>query len=79
MSGKVLGPKGWRTVYEVKSCNEKDTLTVLATLSANGKVLPGMIVYPYKRPPKEVVASIPKPLAIGLSDSGWMRSDTFFE
>ena len=38
-----------------------------------------MIVYPYQRPPKEVVASIPKPLAIGLSDSGWMRSDTFFE
>ena len=41
MSGKVLGPKGWRNVYEVKSCNEKDTLTVLATFSADGKVLQG--------------------------------------
>ena len=76
MSGKVLGPKGLRNVYEVKSCNEKDTLT---TFSADGKVLLGMIVYPYQRPPKEVVASVPKPWAIGLSDSGWMRSDTFFE
>ena len=33
-SGKVLGPKGWRNVYEVKRGNEKGTLTVLATLSA---------------------------------------------
>ena len=40
-SGKVLGPKGWRNVYEVKRGNEKDTLTVLATLSADGKVLQG--------------------------------------
>ena len=78
-SRKVLGPKGWRNVYEVKRGNEKDTLTVLATFSADGKVLPGMIVFPYQRPPKEVVASVPKPWAIGLSDSGWMRSDTFFE
>ena len=50
-SGKVLGPKGLRNVYEAKRCNEKDTLTVLATFSTDGKVLPGMIVYPYQRPP----------------------------
>ena len=78
-SGKVLGPRGWRNVYDLKRGNEKDTLTVLATFSADGKVLPGMIVYPYQRPPREVVASVPQPWAIGLSDSGWMKSDTFFE
>ena len=58
-SVKVLGPKGWPNVYEVKRGNEKDTLTVLATFSAGGQVLPGMIVYPYQRLPKEVVASVP--------------------
>ena len=78
-SGKVLGPRGWRNVYDLKCGNEKDTLTVLATFSADGKVLPGMIVYPYQRPPREVVASVPQPWAIGLSDGGWMKSDTFFE
>ena len=78
-SGKVLGPKGWRNVYDLKRGNEKDTLTVLATFSADGKVVPGMIVYPYQRVPREVVASVPPPWAIGLSDSGWMKSDTFYE
>ena len=48
-SGKVLGPKGWRNVYDLKRGNEKDTLTV------------------------------PPPWAIGLSDSSWMKSDTFYE
>ena len=73
-SGKVLGPKGWRNVYDLKRGNEKDTLTVLATFSADGKVVPGMIVYPYQRAPREVVVSVPPPWAIGLSDSGWMKS-----
>ena len=35
--------------------------------------------YPYQRAPREVVASVPPPWAIGLSDSGWMKSDTFYE
>ena len=78
-SGKALGPKGWRNMYDLKRGNEKDTLTVLATFSADGKVVSGMIVYPYQRAPREVVASVPPPWAIGLSDSGWMKSDTFYE
>ena len=52
---------------------------MLATFSADGKVVPGMIVYPYQRAPREDVASVPPPWAIGLSDSGWMKSDTFYE
>ena len=78
-TGKVLGPKGWKNVYDLKRGNEKDTLTVLGTFSADGSVLPGMIIYPYQRPPREVVESIPAPWALGLSESGWMRSDTFYE
>ena len=42
---------------------------VIATFSADGKVLPGMIVYPYQRVPKDVVASVPKPWAIGLDQT----------
>ena len=78
-TGKVLGPKGWKNVYDLKRGNEKDTLTVLGTFSADGSVLPGMIIYPDQRPPREVVESIPAPWALGLSESGWMRSETFYE
>ncbi|XP_072401163.1 uncharacterized protein [Diabrotica undecimpunctata] len=38
-----------------------------------------MIVFPYKRIPKELALSVPKGWAIGRSDSGWMTSATFFE
>ena len=37
------------------------------------------ISYSYQRPPRDVVASVPQPWVIGLSDSGWMKSDIFFE
>ena len=52
---------------------------MLTTFSADGKVPPGMIVYPYQRPPRDVVAPVPQPWVIGLSNSGWMKSDIFFE
>ena len=35
-SGKILGPKGRRNVDDLKRGNEKDTLTELATFSADG-------------------------------------------
>ena len=34
-TGKVLGPKGWRNVYDLRRGNEKDTLTVLGTFCAD--------------------------------------------
>lgn len=43
-SGKVLGPKGWKNIYQVKMGNEKETLTVLLTFAANGAIAPPMIV-----------------------------------
>ena len=59
-TGKVLGPKGWSNVYEILAGSEKDTLTVLGTFAANGVLVPGMIIYPYVKPPRELVESVPK-------------------
>ena len=78
-SGKILGIKGWKNVYEISAGNEKETLTVLCTFRASGDVAKGMIVYPYQRPPKDIVESVPDSWGIGLSESGWMKSDTFYE
>lgn len=79
-SGLVLGPaKNFKNFYEVAVGNEKESITVLCNYAANGIVAPPMIVFPYKRIPKELALSVPKEWAIGRSDSGWMTSATFYE
>ena len=78
-TGKVLGPKNWKNIYEVKMGNEKKTITTLLFFSANGEVVTPMVVYPYIRLPREIVASVPESWAIGISESGWMKSDVFYE
>ena len=78
-SGKILAPKGWKNIYEVKKSGEKETLTVLMVFSANGGIIPPMVVYPYIRPPKVVIQNMPEKWFLGRSETGWMRSDIFFE
>jgi len=65
--------------YEVAKSAEKENITVLCTYSADGKSLPPMIIYPYKRIPLHIAQSVPEDWAIGRSDSGWMVSATFYE
>ncbi|XP_068085538.1 uncharacterized protein [Anabrus simplex] len=76
---KVIAPRGSKNVYEVSMGNEKETLRVMFTFGADGSVCPPMIVYNYKRLPNEIVQSVPDSWGIGCSDSGWMRSEVFFE
>lgn len=78
-SGRVLGPKGFKNFYEVKKGNEKENITVLLTISADGRICPVCVVYPYKKPPRAIVESLPDEWILGKSESGWMRSDVFFD
>lgn len=78
-SGKVLGPKGWKKLYIVKSGKEKENITVLITFSASGDICPPLVVFPYMRPPKALVENVPGNWVIGKSDSGWMTGEVFFE
>lgn len=78
-TGNVLAPKGWKNLYTVKAGNEKETITVLFLFSAAGQMLPPLVVFPYVRPPQAVVRSMPDKWVLGRSESGWMRSETFFE
>lgn len=76
---KVLGIRGQKNVYEVHQGNDKDNITVLFNVSANGEVAPTMVVYPGKRLPQGARLSMPKNWAIGRSEKGWMNGETFFE
>ncbi|XP_072377807.1 uncharacterized protein [Diabrotica undecimpunctata] len=78
-SGKVLGPKGYKNLYEITRGNTKENLTVLVTICADGRVCPPVVVFPYVKPPRALVEAMPKNWILGKSESGWMRTDIFFE
>ena len=78
-SGKVLGFRGWKNIYEVAAGPEKSNLTFLGTFSASGEVVAPMLIYPYVRLPEDIVCNVPDEFYIGRSDSGWMKSETFYE
>ncbi|KAJ4443802.1 hypothetical protein ANN_05582 [Periplaneta americana] len=78
-SGKVLGPRGRGDFYHQVPNNEKEQLTVMGCFSASGETVPPMVIFPYKRLPRDVADSVPDSWAIGLSESGWMNSEVFFE
>ncbi|CAH0723593.1 unnamed protein product, partial [Brenthis ino] len=78
-SGKVLAPKGYKNVYIVKRGNENETITVLIMITASGKVCPPLVVFPYIKPSKAVVDSMPEGWIIGKTELGWMRSNVFYE
>lgn len=77
-TGKVLGPRGYRNLYGIKH-GSKDNITVLVTFNANAQLCPPLVVFPYVRPPKQVVDCMPPEWVLGKSESGWMRADIFFE
>lgn len=58
-SGKVLAPKGYKNLYVIKKCNEKENITFLVVFTASGKVCPTLVVYPYVRPSRAVVENMP--------------------
>lgn len=48
-----------------RSPSEKDNLTVLGTFSAAGEIVPGMIVYPYVKIPRDIANNVPDGWIIG--------------
>lgn len=77
-TGKLLGIKG-RDLQVVKKGNSKENLTVLLTFTADGRLCPPLVVFPYVKPPRALVESIPDEWILGKTDSGWMKSDVFYE
>lgn len=78
-SGKVISIRGERDVYEVDHAAAKTSLTVLFTFGADGDITPPLVVFPNKRLPKDITASVPSEWGIGLSETGWMKSELFYD
>jgi hypothetical protein len=78
-SGKVLGPARSKEDFYERVTSEKEQITVMATFSANGNIVPSMLIFPYKKMPKAIVESVPNNWALGRSDSGWINSEVFYE
>lgn len=78
-SGKILGPRGYKNLYMIKKSNEKENVTVLVVFTASGKICPPLVVFPYVRPPKALIDNMPTSWVLGRSESGWMKSDVFYE
>ena len=57
----------------------KNAVTVMFTFSTAGDCVPPMLIYPYVWLPKEIIRSVSENWGIGRSDSGWMKSEKFFE
>ncbi|KAL0830073.1 hypothetical protein ABMA28_003530 [Loxostege sticticalis] len=68
-----------KDVYKIIQGKEKEAVTVLLFISASGKTLPPCVVFPYVRPPKDVINSMPKGWLLGKSETGWMKADIFYD
>nr|CAH7740421.1 unnamed protein product [Callosobruchus chinensis] len=78
-SGKVLAPKGFKNLYKITTGKEKENITVFMMFSADGAVCPPFVVFPYVRPPKALVKSMPPRWVLGRSEKGWMTTEAFYE
>ncbi|CAD6208597.1 GSCOCG00012747001-RA-CDS [Cotesia congregata] len=75
----VLAEKGSRAVYKIVD-GGKEALTVLFMYRADGVRGPPMLMYSFKKTvPKKIVDNTPTGWGIGLSDNGWMTTETFYE
>ncbi|KAL5015099.1 hypothetical protein ScPMuIL_009369 [Solemya velum] len=74
-TGRVLGAKGSKVVYNFTSSN-KTEITVMACMSASGHYLPPMIVYPGQRFTSNLLEGFQE-ATLGRSQNGWMDSELF--
>ena len=78
-TGKVIGLKGWRNIYEITPGPEKSTLTFVGNFSASGLIVTPAVIYPYKRIPSDIEQNIPDEFQALKTESGWMTSECFFD
>jgi len=76
---KVLSIRGEKNVYEVCGNNDKQQITALLNVSADGAIAPTMLVFAGKHMPKGIAKSMPEHWAMAIRDKGWITGETFFE
>lgn len=79
--GKVLAHRGEKAVFEEVSSKQKCNITVLATVCADARVPPPMIIYPRKRINPLMSEEFPEDIefTVGKSDKGYITYETLYE
>ncbi|XP_034934472.1 uncharacterized protein [Chelonus insularis] len=78
-SERVRTGKGTRSVYRVVDAG-KECHTVLFMYAASGFRAPPMLMFPYKdKLPQKIVKNTPSGWGRGISDNGWMTTETLYE
>ena len=76
---KIIVKVGSFSVYKIVDAG-KESLTVLFMYAANEARAPPVLMYSYERNvPKKIVENSPKGWGIGISENGWMTTETFYE
>lgn len=75
-SGRVLAPRGTKTIYSVTS-SSKQQITTLACINAAGNVIPPTHVFPGERFRSNPLEGAVYGTYMGRSTSGWMDSELF--
>ncbi|XP_057332989.1 uncharacterized protein LOC130672420 [Microplitis mediator] len=76
---KVIAPVGYKNVHQVSTGPEKEAITALLFFTASGQTLNPCVVLPHIRPPCDVIESLPEGWILGKSESGWMKTDIFYD
>ncbi|XP_075975831.1 uncharacterized protein LOC142976394 isoform X1 [Anticarsia gemmatalis] len=76
---QVLVKKDSKRVYNRVANDEKECLTVLVNVSADGNVAPPMVLFPYERLPNNIKSTVPSGWGLGNTESGWMNMESFYE
>jgi hypothetical protein len=75
---QVLAAKGTKDVYLIHKSNPKSGVSVLATISASGLILPPFITYPYERiQPWMAKDQMPPGFVNFYTKKGWMTVEAF--
>lgn len=77
---KALVRKGAKSVYKVVDASEREGMTALFMYNAEGLRAPPMVLFTYKENlPKRVIENCPSGWGLGMSENGWMNTETFYE
>lgn len=76
---KVLARRDSAAVYKVVAGNEKESITVLFTVSANGTMLRPFLLFWYERIPANIISRLPAGWIAGNTERGWITAESFYK
>ncbi len=74
----VIAGRGQRNIYDCSSHSDKDCMTVLVMVNAEGQIAPPMALFSFERIPGSISETAPPRWGIGRSKNSWMTCETFF-